>query len=219
MGRGRRGPSAQTLERMAMPQSNPFGYYIPLVGGVFDISTCHPAYSDNRITNQMITAMTDEIQNNPEFNANPCLLFVLPMILFALATPIRIIFMGTATGWFVWGGMMILSVALFIYGCIRAHEIGKRKLQIIQETIQKHLLTTFADVQPIVIRMSPFNTYMAIEFAWKGLSTPVYQMPQLPPGFAQSQPVHQGMPPGNAPNFNPNPHGDYAAFPQEPALL
>lgn len=152
-----RGPSQATLERMAMPQSNPFGYYILINGNKLDISTCHPAYSDNRITPDMLSRMTNEIETHPDMNKSPLCYFVVPMLIVVLCVIVGR-FLGGVFTYVAYGIAILAGFGGMCLACQKARQIMQRRKEVFAEITARHNATTFSGVQPLVIRLSPLGT-------------------------------------------------------------
>ena len=215
MARRRRGPTAQQLERMSMPSSNPFGYYLPFDAGVYDMSTCVPAYSDNKITPAMINAMIEEIHNHPDCQPSTCIFLnfipFLGMPLLMIGVMMAATSMGDSTSLTIGIILLVAGFVLLIGGFCwvarRATAWMTRRNAVMAEIIARHKATTFSGLE-VIIRNSTYQTYMAIEFAWKGMA----QQGMMPMGMDMMQP---GM--IMVPAYQPQPQYGGAVMPgQQP---
>jgi len=217
-----RGPTEYELEQRRMPPSSSLGYYIPLVGGKYDTSACSPSYSENRITPQMITAMTNEIETHPDFTISTCnWLCLIPLLGLVLIVIGQLLMVYTSIGKISisstsnsstsstsQSSFPILTVILAIVGviiliggccCINRQNSAKaqRRSMMISQTLAKHTSTTFAGI-PVVIKESTHGAYISIEFTWRNNGIPGQQLAQpwsQPPVNYQGVPMQQGFTP------------------------
>ena len=159
-------PSAYDLELKAMPQSGPYGYYLPYHEG-YRKESCHPSYADGVITPMMLDALVDEINLSPVSDPNACTYS-------CLGIPVAILLAGLAMYlgrshslyWVILigaGTLLVLSIAL---ACLESNLRDQRRRAVINDIINKHKMTTFRGIN-VLIELSTLGSYLKIRFSWK----------------------------------------------------
>ena len=195
--------SGYTLEKMMMPPCSPMGYYLTSINGIYDMTNCLPAFSDNKITPQMLNTMLEELHNHPDLLPyGTSYKFILTWIGFPiLAIGVAMLAMGYDSMVFIIVGAIVAIVGfiLLMVGLCSESDNSCRyehkKYTIQDEIIAKHKTTTFSGID-VVIRYSTYRTYLALDFAWKGLAQPAGMAPAGALRLQNNPPMPNGQ-------FNP----------------